>query len=676
MGGIKTYYMMTHGIASTVNVESYFGLDTNPVFAGDEEFEEAYGEIDDMIDLGTELVIPRNMMVVMNCYNRKGFVDVHEASYTWYLATHAKLHESVADVTSAKPKDIDNYINHLTLLGALKENDFCVFMDKCPNIFFSPTEQNFRTGFYPLPVKVSAKDGETGRYTMEDIANIVYYDPSCKLPQAKSGGKRVKKTKVRLSKRKAVKRIKKIKQVKPQKKQLFGGGVTINEVQQQIAHPWSSSYGNASTKPYDDMFPQKPSLNNVSKSSKAQPDSKTASYTDSQPYLQQQDNDLVSYIEFMKQHQEFINLDGPQDINIEGAFYKQEDFDYQRALFVDYFNKVLHAKAKGDNMAIMQGGKSVIVPINITEPVVHQPTIYQFVGDITPQELKSFASTYNSFSDGTRPTTDPDDFLNEDYVKHLSIRSFLQPALNKNIYKQSEIDELFAGQGSYATDISQFLRNNNLTDSRTHYMIECLNKGSNKLMYDFTNEETKEGDRRVFEDCIIKEGGKDANDSFKNGVMKAVSAKKLTKYMGVDATKQYATGDFEYFRTSLANILKSITSQPGFKNDFHVVIVKCCREHGEKTEIEIENQSRLEFKQKDKMKFIRKVLKETGLQQPTDLGNAELNRRTGNNRQDDPTFFKTIKYFYQTKVDIKTRINQVFGKIKGGATRKIKKTRK
>jgi hypothetical protein len=103
--------------------------------------------------------LPSNVIVFMNCDSSLVWSDTYYDSACWAFATDKKLHLAM----NKTKLDVNAFGKFLTALRgfnatvATEENNFCVFVDKCPDITIVFEETNFRSGVFTLPASVSVK---------------------------------------------------------------------------------------------------------------------------------------------------------------------------------------------------------------------------------------------------------------------------------------------------------------------------------------------------------------------------------------------------------------------------------------------------------------------------------------------------------------------------------------
>lgn len=121
--GIYTYYISGHGSTCSIN------------------------------KLGTEVPLPPNVLVVMNCKSSEIKTNLDNEVVIW----NTIIQQSLQD---AREIPIDKtfllaFVKSLGVLNTIEENSFCIYKNKCPNLLLSFEERNaFVSGIYELPVRV------------------------------------------------------------------------------------------------------------------------------------------------------------------------------------------------------------------------------------------------------------------------------------------------------------------------------------------------------------------------------------------------------------------------------------------------------------------------------------------------------------------------------------------
>lgn len=88
-----------------------------------------------------EIILPSNVIVIMPCFSNFTYCD---------RKTSAALHSIVSNMvlpTKVSNTTISQYIEFVYQAVGEHMNDFCIFVDKCPNIQFKATRQESREVF-------------------------------------------------------------------------------------------------------------------------------------------------------------------------------------------------------------------------------------------------------------------------------------------------------------------------------------------------------------------------------------------------------------------------------------------------------------------------------------------------------------------------------------------------
>jgi hypothetical protein len=105
----------------------------------------------------TEIIsLPENVVVIMNCYNTEIVASAEIDSRIWELAFF-DIFTEMKNIKSYTLSDIlsilDYYFRLLDKALNFDGNEYCMFVNECPNLLFSAEMEKFRSGFYTLPIK-------------------------------------------------------------------------------------------------------------------------------------------------------------------------------------------------------------------------------------------------------------------------------------------------------------------------------------------------------------------------------------------------------------------------------------------------------------------------------------------------------------------------------------------
>lgn len=118
-------------------------------------------------NLPEEIILPSNVVVIANCYNRKTWISPMTMGVVWFFILHG-IHKKIAEVPVSKEGRktffdlVNKYVRLLSAFSVADENKMCAYVNSSPNLSLKFPEDKFRTGVHtpPLCVKLVQKGGK------------------------------------------------------------------------------------------------------------------------------------------------------------------------------------------------------------------------------------------------------------------------------------------------------------------------------------------------------------------------------------------------------------------------------------------------------------------------------------------------------------------------------------
>lgn len=107
------------------------------------------------------LTLPDNVVVIMNCDDSYMYATREFDAACWAFVTDKDLHLSLRK-KRFRVKQFARYLEKISQLTISKKmNNFCIFVDKCPNLVLQNEDEHWRSAIVKAPVTVSLKNHAT-----------------------------------------------------------------------------------------------------------------------------------------------------------------------------------------------------------------------------------------------------------------------------------------------------------------------------------------------------------------------------------------------------------------------------------------------------------------------------------------------------------------------------------